>query len=401
MFMKTRIYLDHAATTAVDPRVHEAFEPFLLTKYGNASSLHSFGQEAKEAIEKARGIIAKVINAKPSEIIFTSGGTESDNMALKGVFQKGARIITSKIEHDAVLDTCRFLEGVGGDIRKLSVDNFGFIDPLVVSNEINKKTAVVSIMHANNEIGTINDIREFGKICEESGVPFHTDAVQTFGKIPIDVKRMRISMLSASGHKIYGPKGIGFLYKREDIKLMPLLHGGGHENGLRSGTENVAGIVGMGKATELCMREMNTEGRREAQLRDYLIKNTTTKIQASWLNGHPTKRLPNNAHFGFKHIEGESIIMMLNDKGIAASTGSACSSKSLEPSHVLLAIGLKHEDAHGSLRITLGRKTTKTEIDYLTTALPPIIERLRQISPLTKKQTRIEIAKSVKPGVCE
>lgn len=379
-----RIYLDYAATTPVDPRVLEAMKPYFLSKFGNASSLHKLGQEAKRALEDSREKIAKLINADPGEIIFTSGGTESDNLAIEEIVypnrDKGKHIITTKIEHPAVLKTCEFVESDGFDVTYLDVDKNGLVDPKNVRKAITDKTTLVTVMHANNEIGTIEPIDKIGKICRESDVIFHTDAVQTFGKIPIDVKKMKIDLLTGSAHKIYGPKGVGFLYVRNGISITPLIHGGGQEFGKRSGTENISGIVGFGAATEIAKKEMKKESARETKLREYLIKNIL-KIENSHLNGHPVKRLPNNANFWFDFIEGESLITHLDFYGISASTGSACSSKSLEPSHVLLAIGLKHEQAHGSLRFTLGKYTKKSDIDYTLSVLPGIVKRLREISP--------------------
>jgi cysteine desulfurase len=380
-----KIYLDYAATTPVDPRVLEAMKPYFLSKFGNASSLYKFGQEAKRALEDSRKKIAKLINADPSEIIFTSGGTESDNMAIEEIIypnrNKGKHVITSKIEHPAIMDTCKFIESDGFDVTYLNVDKTGIVNPNDVRKAITDKTTLVTIMHANNEIGTIEPIEKIGKICREKDVVFHTDAVQTFGKIPIDVKKMNIDLLAGSAHKIYGPKGVGFLYVRKGIGITPLIHGGGQEFGKRSGTENIAGIVGFATAAEIAKKEMKKESARETKLRDYLIRNVL-KIENSHLNGHPVKRLPNNANFWFDFIEGESLITHLDFYGIAGSTGSACSSKSLEPSHVLLAIGLKHEQAHGSLRLTLGKYTIKSDIDYTLTVLPKVVKRLREISPL-------------------
>lgn len=378
------IYLDYAATTPVRKEVLKEMKSYFSKKYGNASSLHSFGQEAKNALEKSREKIAKLINADSEEIIFTSGGTESNNLAIKGVLgKKKKHIITSAIEHHSVLETTEFLKKQGHKITYLPVDKHGLVSPKDVEKSITKNTILVSIMHANNEIGTIEPINEIGKICSRYGVLFHTDAVQTFGKVPIDVNKMNISLLSASSHKIYGPKGVGYLYVRKGTKLTPLLHGGGHERNLRSGTENISGIVGFGKAASLAKKEMNKEAERLTGLRDYLIKNVL-KIENSYLNGHPKKRLPNNANFYFKFIEGESLILKLDSKGVSASTGSACSSKSLEPSHVLLAIGLIHEEAHGSLRLTLGKYTKKQDINYVLNVLPKIVKDLRKISPFKK-----------------
>jgi len=379
--------MDYAATTPVDPRVLAAMKPYFSEKFGNASSLHSFGQEAKYAMEEARNNIADLIKAESSEIIFTSGGTESNNFAIKGIAfanrERGRHIITSALEHDAVLEPCEWLKKFGFEVAILPVDKYGLIDPADVEKAIRKDTILVSIMAANNEIGTTQKIGEIGRICSRKNVPFHTDAVQAFGKTLIDVEKMHIDLLSASAHKMYGPKGVGCLYVRKGLKIDPLLHGGGHEFGLRSTTENVAGIVGFGAAAELRKKEMKPEAKRLTSLRDKLIKNIL-KIDHSHLNGHPALRLPNNANFWFDFIEGESLIMHLDSKGIAASTGSACSSKDLEPSHVLLAIGLRHEQAHGSLRLTLGKYNTDADVKYVSKVLPEIVEKLRNISPFKK-----------------
>ena len=375
--------MDHAATTPVDAKVLEAMIPFFNAVYGNASSIHSFGQDAKEALDSSREKCAKLINADFEEIVFTSGGTESDNLAIKGVVRKGNHIITSKIEHHAVLHTCEFLEKHGFEVTYLPVDKYGFVNPRGVEKAIKKNTVMVSIMHANNEIGTIEPIAEIGNICRDKDVLFHTDAVQSFGKIPIDVKKMNIDMLSASAHKLYGPKGVGLLYVRKGVRLTPQIHGGGHEFGLRSSTENVPGIVGFAKAVELAKKNMNRWAEHEKRLSKMLVKGVL-KIPDSWLNGHPEKRLPGNTNFCFKHIEGESMVIHLSMKGVAASTGSACSSKSLKPSHVLTSIGLSSKDAHGSLRLTLGKDNTKKEVGYVLKELPSIVENLRRISPLTR-----------------
>jgi cysteine desulfurase len=382
-----RVYMDHAATTPVDERVLDAMKPFFDKKYGNASEPHAFGTEAKKAMDDARAKVAKLMNAKDHEIIFTSGGTESDNFAIKGIAfanPNKKHIITSKIEHDAVLEACKWLEKLGYSITYLPVDKHGLVDPADVECSIKPETCLVSVMAANNEIGTIEPIGEIGKICRKKGVLFHTDAVQAYGKIPIDVNRMNIDLLTVSSHKIYGPKGVGALYIKEGVKIEPLLHGGGHEYGFRSGTENVAGIVGLGAAAEIAEKEMKKEPARLTKLRDMLTKRAL-KIENSHLNGHPTKRLPNNANFWFAFIEGESLIMFLDMNGVAASTGSACSSKSLEPSHVLMAIGLKPEEAHGSLRLTLGKENTKEDVNHVLEILPKTVERLRKISPYKGK----------------
>ena len=380
-----KIYLDYAATTPVDKRVLEEMKPYFSEKYGNASSLHSLGTEAKRALEEAREKVASVIKANPKEIIFTSSGTESNNTALKGVAfanrDKGKHIITTPIEHDCVLNSARWLKKQGFDVDFIPVDKYGLVDLEKLEELIRKDTILISVMHANNEIGTIEPIKEIGKIAKEHDVYFHTDAAQSYGKIDIDVKKMNIDLITANAHKIYGPKGVGALFIREGVKIDPLLHGGGHEFGLRSSTENVAGIVGFGKAAELAKKETRGESERLIKLRNTLIENIL-KIDDCWLNGHPDKRLPNNANFSFRFIEGESLVMYLDMQGICASTGSACSSKSLEPSHVLTAIGLKPEEAHGSLRLTTGRFTTKEDIDYVVEVLPNVVKNLRKLSPL-------------------
>jgi len=380
------IYLDYAATTPLDPRVLDAMKPFFSKKFGNTMSLHSFGREAKYELEKSRAVLAKFINARHDEIIFTGSATESINSVLKGIAfaNKGKHIITSSIEHHAVLETCKWLEKQGFEITYLPVDKYGLIDLKKLEDSIRSDTILVSVMHANNEIGTIEPIEEIGKLCRDKGVLFHTDAVQSFGKIPIDVNKMNIDLLSISAHKFYGPKGVGATFIRKGTKIEPLLHGGGHEFGLRSSTENVPGIVGIAKAVELRKKEMKPEEKRLKQLRDYLIKNVL-KIENSRLNGHPVKRLSNNANFSFDFIEGEALIMQLDSYGIAASTGSACSSATLEPSHVLMAIGLKHEQAHGSLRLSLGKYTKKSDIIYTIKVLPKVVENLRKISPFKGK----------------
>jgi cysteine desulfurase len=381
-----RVYLDYAATTPVDPRVVKAMLPYFSEKFGNTASLHSFGMEAKEALENSRETIAKALNAKPSEIYFTSSATESNNLALKGIAfahkEKGKHIVVSSVEHDCVLNSAKWLKKQGFDVEFLKVDQYGMVDPQAVKKAIEKDTILVSIMHANNEVGTINDIKEIGKICQQANVLFHTDAAQTFGKIPVDVQAMNIDLLTASSHKMYGPKGVGCLYVRYGVEIEPLLHGGGHEFGLRSSTVNVAGIVGFAKATELCLEEGDQEKNRIELLRDKLINGVLKTIPNSYLNGHLKQRLFNNVNLRFDFVEGESIVLDLDSYGIAASTGSACSSPNLEPSHVLLAMGLRHEQAHGSLRLSLGRWTTEQEIDKVLEVLPKVIEKLRKISPL-------------------
>ncbi len=387
-----RIYMDHASTTPVDPEVLAAMQPYFTEYFGNASSFHSFGREVYKAMENARAQISNLIGAQANEIIFTAGGTESDNIAIKGTVYnqlkrrklQSCNIITSSIEHPAVTKTCKFFEDQGFSVTYLPVDKFGLVKPEEVAESIQKDTVLITIMHANNEIGTIEPIEELGKIAHENEIIFHTDAVQTFGKVPIDVEKMNIDLLSVSSHKIYGPKGIGALYVRKGVALDTFVHGGGQEKGLRSSTENIPGIVGLGKASELGQQRMENDIESLTNLRDKIIKNVQANIEEAYLNGHPTKRLPHNAHFWFKAIEGESIILSLDEVGIAASTGSACSTAKLEPSYVLLAIGLKVYEAHGSLRLSLGRANTDEDVNYLLEVLPGIIERLRSLSPLWK-----------------
>ena len=379
------IYLDYAATTPVDPIVMKAMTPYFTDKFGNSASLHSYGQKAKEVLDKSRAIIARVLGGKPRELIFTSSATESNNTVLKGVAfankDKGRHIIISSIEHDCVLNSAEWLEKQGFEIDKLSVDKYGLVSPDDVKKAIRKDTILVSVMHANNEIGVIEPIAEIGKICKEKGVYFHTDAVQSFGRIPLNVDKMNIDLLTASSHKMYGPKGAACLFIREGVKIEPLLHGGGHEFGLRSSTINVPAVVGFAKAVEICYQEMEKETQRSTKLRDKLIEKVLEKIPNSYLNGHPEKRLPNNVNFWFKFVEGEAIVMQLDAYGIAASTASACSSPKLAPSHVLLAIGIKPQEAHGSLRLSLGRWTKEEDIDYVLEILPGVINKLREISP--------------------
>ncbi len=389
------VYLDNAATTPMDPRVIEEISKHFKETYGNASSLHAAGQKAQKVLDNSRAVVASLINANKDDIFFTSSGTESDNLAIKGVAlkmqSKGNHIITSSIEHHAVENPCKEMEKKGFKVSYLPVDKYGLINPKDLENIITPKTILITIMFANNEIGTLEPIKEIGTIAKKHDVLFHTDAVQAFGKVPIDINEMNIDMLSASAHKLYGPKGVGMLYIRnKGIKkggskyIEPLFHGGGHEKEMRPSTENVPGIAGFAKAVELCKEEMQKESQREINLRDKLIKTVLDSIEDTYLNGHPIKRLPNNANLGFRFIEGESMLLSLDMEGIAVSTGSACSSKSLEPSHVLLAIGLKPEEAHGSLRITLGRFTMEDDIEFFLKKLPPIIERLRKMSPLKK-----------------
>ena len=383
-----RIYLDYAATTPVDPRVFRAMKPYFLNEFGNSASLHTLGQNAKEALENSREIIAKTLKATSNEIIFNSSATESNNLALKGVAfankNRGNHIIISPIEHDCVINTAKWLKKQGFEIEKLDIDKYGIVNLDSLKKMIKDETILVSVIHANNEIGTIEPIGEIGEICRKRNIYFHTDAAQSFGKIPIDVKKMNIDLLTASSHKMYGPKGAACLFVRKGVKIEPLLHGGGHEFGLRSSTVNVPAIVGFAKAVEICNKEMEKESQKLIKLRDRLIKGVLNKISGSHLNGHPKKRLPNNANFWFEFVEGESIVMHLDSYGIAASTASACSSPKLEPSHVLLAIGFKPQEAHGSLRVSLGRWTKKEDIDYLIETLANVIKNLRKISPFKK-----------------
>jgi len=384
-----KIYMDYGATTPVDKEVLDEMLPFFDKYYGNASSIHSFGIDAFNAVEEARERVAKIIGAKNDEIIFTAGGTESDNIAIKGVAfknkdkksSKGYNIITCAIEHPAVLETCKYLDSIGYKVKFLPVDKYGIIKLEDLEKAISKDTFLITIMFANNEIGTIEPMQEIGKIAKKHNVLFHTDAVQAVGKVPIDVNKLNIDLLSISSHKIYGPKGIGALYIRKGVKLQPILHGGGHELGLRSSTYNTPGIVGLGKACELGLKRMDEDVLHMTTLRDQLIKNVL-EIEESYLNGHFSKRLCNNAHFRFTAIEGESLNMMLNDAGIAAATGSACSSKKLKASHVLTGIGLTPELAHGSLRLSLGRKSTKEEVEYVCDTIPGVVKKLRNMSPL-------------------
>jgi cysteine desulfurase len=384
---RKRVYFDHSATTAVLPEVHDAMVPYFLEKYGNPSSIHSFGREAKIGLEEARKKVAQVINADPMEIVLTSGGTESDNLAVKGVaMYKGkmkGHIITTKVEHHAVLEPCEWLKRFGFEITYVPVDPEGLVDIGDIEHAIKNDTVLISVMTANNEIGTIQPIREIGKIARAKGIPFHTDAVQAIGKMPVDVKADNIDLLSLSAHKFHGPKGVGALYVKKGVKIEPVMHGGGQERGLRSSTVNVAGAVGLGKAAEIARRDLEPTVERMKAIRDKLMKAVPELVPNSYVNGHKTKRLVNNANFRFDFIEGEGLILQLDFKGISASTGSACSTGSLEPSHVLLALGLKHEQAHGSLRITLGRENTQEEADYLLEVLPGIVAKLREISPFS------------------
>ena len=380
------IYLDNAATTKTAPEVVDAMFPYFSEYYGNASTIYSLGAESKKAMDHARQTIADSLGAKPEEIYFTAGGSESDNWALKATAEayasKGKHIITTKIEHHAILHTCEYLEKRGFEITYLNVDRDGLISLDELKAAIRPDTILISVMFANNEIGTIEPIAEIGEIAKEHGVLFHTDAVQAYAQVPINVDEMHIDMLSASGHKLNGPKGIGFLYIRKGVKIRSFVHGGAQERSRRAGTENIPGIVGLGAAVERAMRIMDTKTRKEIELRDYLIGRLENEIPHCWLNGHRTKRLPNNINFSFLFIEGESMLIMLDMKGICASSGSACTSGSLDPSHVLLAIGLKHEEAHGSLRLTLSEDSTKEEMDIVAEEVKKIVQRLRDMSPL-------------------
>lgn len=380
------IYLDNAATTKTAPEVVDAMLPYFSEYYGNASTIYSLGAESKKAMDHARQTIADSLGAKPEEIYFTAGGSESDNWALKATAEayasKGKHIITTKIEHHAILHTCEYLEKRGFEITYLNVDRDGLISLDELKAAIRPDTILISVMFANNEIGTIEPIAEIGEIAKEHGVLFHTDAVQAYAQVPINVDEMHIDMLSASGHKLNGPKGIGFLYIRKGVKIRSFVHGGAQERSRRAGTENIPGIVGLGAAVERAMRIMDTKTRKEIELRDYLIGRLENEIPHCWLNGHRTKRLPNNINFSFLFIEGESMLIMLDMKGICVSSGSACTSGSLDPSHVLLAIGLKHEEAHGSLRLTLSEESTKEEMDIVAEEVKKIVQRLRDMSPL-------------------
>ena len=384
--MKKTIYLDNAATTKTRPEVVEAMLPYFTEFYGNPSSIYSFSDEPKKAVANGREIIAKSIGAKTNELYFTGGGSESDNWALKATAEayksKGNHIITSKIEHHAILHTCEWLEKHGFEVTYIDVDENGVLKLDELKKAIRPTTILISVMFANNEIGTIQPIKEIGEIAKEHGILFHTDAVQAYGHVPINVDELNIDMMSASGHKINGPKGIGFLYIRTGVKIRSFIHGGAQERKRRAGTENVPGIVGFGKAAEIAAANMEERIKYESELRDYLMDRVIAEIPYARINGSRENRLPNNANFSFQFIEGESMLIMLDDKGICGSSGSACTSGSLDPSHVLLAIGLPHEIAHGSLRLTLSEETTKEDIDYTVDSLKAIVARLRGMSPL-------------------
>lgn len=380
-----KVYLDNNATTPLRPEVLEAMLPFYKDLFGNPSSVHQFGRSVKVKVEEARARLAALIGADPSEIVFTSGGSESDNFAIKGVAfgSKSGHIITSQIEHPAVLSTCKSLQKMGYSITYIPVDSFGMVDPDQARAAIRPDTLIISIHHANNEVGTIQPIEEIARIAHEKGIFFHTDAVQSLGKLPINVKKMDVDLLSVSAHKLNGPKGVGALYIRSGLKKMaPLIDGGHHERHRRAGTENAAGIVGFGKACEIAGAHLESEAARITSLRDRLYKNLSEKISHTALNGHPSKRLPTTLNMGFEFVEGESLLINLDLQGVAVSTGSACSSGSLEPSHVLTAMGIPHEKIHGSLRFSFGHDNTEEDVDYVSEILPPIVRRIREISPL-------------------
>ena len=388
---KKIVYMDHAATTYAAPEVVEAMLPYFSEKFGNPSSVYGIGQENKAAVEEARAKVAAAINAEPNEIYFTAGGTESDNWVLKGVafanIRKGKHIITTAVEHHAILHAAEWLQSQGFEVTYLPVDQYGMVSPADVEKAIRPDTILISVMYANNEVGAIQPIAEIGAIARAHGIYFHTDAVQAVGHVPIDVKAEHIDMLSLSGHKFYGPKGIGVLYIRRGVRIQNLLHGGAQESRHRAGTENVAGIVGLGAAIERAVAAMPEESARLTAMRDHMIRELL-KVPASHLNGHPTQRLPNNVNITFEYIEGEGILLLLNMFGICASTGSACNSASLEPSHVLTAMGVPHEIAHGSVRLTLGERNTEEDVSYVLEKLPEVVRKLRSMSPLTPEELR-------------
>ncbi len=386
MIFLRRVYLDHSATTPVHPVVVQEMIRYITENFGNPSSVHSYGSEARKAVEGAREKVSRSIGAKTEEIVFTAGGTESDNLAIKGVAyanrDKGNHIITSAVEHNAVLDTCKALEKEGFSLTILPVDGYGMVSPASVAEAITDKTILITIMHANNEVGTIQPIPEIGRLTREKGILFHTDAVQSMGKIPVDVNELQVDLLSMSGHKIYAPKGVGALYIRQGVRCQPLNHGGGQERGHRPGTENVPGIVALGKAVELAVAGLKEEGARLSRLRGRIINGVREKVSQVHLNGHPTMCLPGLVNISFEFIEGESLLLNLDMQGVAASSGSACSAGSIQASHVLLAMGLQQKIARGSLRLTLGRDNNEEDVDYFLEILPPIIERLRAMSAL-------------------
>jgi len=384
--LKKNVYLDYSATTPVKKEVFEAMVPFYTENFGNPSSIYRYGREAKAVVDKSREIIAETINASNNEIYFCAGGSEADNWALKGVAEanakKGKHIITSKIEHHAVLHSCEYLETRGFEVTYLDVDEYGMVDLENLKNEIRKDTILLSIMYVNNEVGTVQEIAEIGKIAKENNIYFHTDAVQSYGHIKMDVEKLGVDLMTLSSHKIYGPKGIGALYIRKGTKINQLMHGGAQERSMRAGTENLAAIVGFGKAASIADEILDEHRSRLIALRDKMISDISSRIEHVKLNGHPTKRHPGNVNFCFEFIEGESLLLLLDNQGIAASSGSACTSGSLDPSHVLMALGLPHEIAHGSLRLTVGDFTTEEDIDYTVEKLVGIVEKLREISPL-------------------
>ena len=389
--MTRKVYMDHTASRSIDPKVFEAMTLYFKEIYGNPSSLHSFGLDAKKALEESRTKVARLIGAeKPEEIRFTSGGTESNNLAIKGVAyrnkKRGNHIITTTIEHMSVMNTCKYLARQGFEITYVPVNNQGVVDIEKLENEINENTILISVTYASGEIGTIEPIREIGKLASDNEIYLHVDAVAAAGKIPLNVEDEHINLLSISSNDMYGPKGVGALYIKKGTKIQPFIHGGGQEKGLRSGTENLPGIVGMAKAAEIAEGEMEAESKRLRLLRDKLIKGVLGSIERSYLNGHSTERLPNNASLRFSYIEGESLILSLDMFGIQVSSGSACTTKTLEPSHVLLAIGLAHEEAHGSLLFTLGKQNQEKDVDYVLEVLPGVVKKLRAMSPLTPKE---------------
>lgn len=381
-----RIYLDHNATTPVHQDVYEAMLPFLMVDFGNPSSIHWAGRAPKKALDEARENTAQLLNCDVSEIVFTSSGSEGDNFAIKGIAEikkaQGSHIITTKVEHPAVLNTCKYLLKTGFDVTFLDVDSDGMLSLEQLKNAITPKTILITIMYANNETGVIFPIDEIGQIAKQRNIAFHVDAVQAAGKIPIDVKKLNVDILTISGHKLYAPKGVGAVYIKRGVRLVPLVHGGHHERNRRAGTENVAGIAGLGKACEIAVRDMQEECERLSGLRDRLQKGLMERIPHTKLNGHPEKRLPNTLNLSFEFVEGEGLLLNLDMKGIAASSGSACTSGSLEPSHVLVAMGIPHEVSHGSVRFSLGRDNTIEDINYVMEVLPPIVERMRAMSPL-------------------
>lgn len=385
-----RIYFDYAATTPTDPEVVEAMKPYFTEKFGNPSSIHVFGQEAKKAMEEARSKVARFLGAREEEIIFTSGGTESNNFTLFGILWgnavRGNHVVTTAVEHHAILEPAHFLEKSGYQVTYVKTDQYGMVSPDDIKAAVTDKTVLISVMHANNEIGTIQPVAEIAKFAREKGIYFHTDAVQTVGHIPVNVEELGVDLLSLSGHKFYGPKGIGCLYVRKGVRIQPFLRGGGQERRRRASTENIPGIIGLSKALEICSQKMDAEAKEQTRLRDKLITELPKRIKRVYLNGHPTLRLPNNVNFSIEYIEGESMLLNLDMQGFGASTGSACTSGDLEPSHVLLATGRPHELCHGSIRLTLGRYTKEEEIDRFLDIFPKIVAKLRAMSPLYEEK---------------